>query len=170
MELVNRQFNLFVFLTAINSAMIQEKFICKLNFPKIPQSLVQEINFNKITKKIYKTSPDLYFWSDEQNQSINDWCKKNIIEDCYYAFQCSNVDLYVHKDEKSSTKLIYILDQGGDNVITKFFKQDKCTEIFSEKLDLHTWYILKTDIYHGVFNQIRPRYSICSTVFSNQDY
>ena len=136
------------------------------SFPKLSAEIYEKINFNL---SLYQNKNTLgtnvnYVWSDDFNKDINEWCKKHIIDDVYYAFQIATADMPLHKDKNSTVKLIYVLDTGGDNVITSFYNQQK-QKLHSIKVEANCWYLLKTDVWHCVEGITSPRFSICATVF-----
>ena len=101
------------------------------------------------------------------NKEVNAWCQENICADMYFAFQIMNGNLGIHKDFGTKTKLIYLLELGGENVITNFYEDDKITVTHSYVIESHRWHILKADSYHSVIN-VEPgkyRFSITGRVF-----
>ena len=146
-------------------------FVKPTNFPKLTQDIEQKINYN--IEEYHRSSPIVndpnYLWTDNHNQEINEWCNDHLMRGIYYAFQIARADMPLHKDNNSTVKLIYLLKTGGDNVITSFYSEDKEKKLHSIKLNLNTWYLLKTDIWHGVTGITSPRFSICATVFKKLD-
>lgn len=137
-----------------------------LNLPKLPDSLLKQINFN-IDEYEKKFQVNDYIWTDSFNKEVNAWCQENICADMYFAFQIMNGNLGIHKDFGTKTKLIYLLELGGDNVITNFYEDDKVTVTHSYVIESHRWHILKADSYHSVTN-VEPgkcRFSITGRVF-----
>jgi hypothetical protein len=76
-------------------------------------------------------------------------------------YQIVKKGISVHKDTGRKIIYNYLLDQGGDNVYTKFYSEDKSTEIFSVKIPLKKWHKIDTSFYHNVIGIERPRISIC---------
>ena len=142
-------------------------FIKKISsFPKIPRDIYEKINFDVSlyqNKSVGGTNLN-YVWSDDFNESVNKWCQQNIIDGLYYAFQVATHDMPLHKDKNSTVKLIYVLDTGGENVLTSFYNEQQLL-LHSLKLEKNCWYLLKTDVWHDVKGIISPRFSICATVF-----
>ena len=147
----------------------KDHFIRHLLLPPLPDFILEKINWNLSEykrKAPVVNNPD-YMWSDDFNNDMNDWCQKNIAGGIYYAFQFASRDMPVHKDHVSTAKLLYILDAGGDDVYTEFYKEDSLTLLHKEKLPLHQWYVVKTDINHAVKGITPPRirFSICASLF-----
>tara|TARA_R110000868_G_scaffold411182_1_gene702164 strand:- start:116 stop:598 length:483 start_codon:yes stop_codon:yes gene_type:complete len=142
-------------------------FIKPVNFPKLTHNVEQKINYNieEYSRSIPFVNDPNYMWTDNHNQEINEWCNDHVIRGIYYGFQISRADMRLHKDNNATVKLIYLLTTGGDNVITSFYSEDKEKKLHSVKLNLNTWYLLKTDIWHNVTGITSPRFSICATVF-----
>lgn len=64
---------------------------------------------------------------------------------------CIRNYLPLHKDPDRDIAFNYIIDQGGDNVKTIFFSDNK-TLIDALTIDKCRWHILSTNIFHGVIN------------------
>jgi hypothetical protein len=138
-----------------------------INLPKIPQVILDQINFDFSSYDAKVTYGSNYRWSDSHNKIINDWCQQNICSEMYWAFQIINGDLPIHKDNGTKIKFVYLLQTGGDNVITEFYDEDKTNIVQSVLIEPHRWHILKVDSFHGVRN-IDPgkiRFSVTGRIF-----
>lgn len=125
-------------------------YVRYLNLPKIPGEIMAKINFNfeeYDRKSRYRNGG---FWSDSFNEEINKWCQENVCDSIYYAFQVFPKDLHIHKDTGTKTKLIYLLQEGGSNVVTTWYDEDQTTVLQSVRIPLHTWVLFKADAFHGV--------------------
>ena len=139
-----------------------------INLPKIPNEILNQLNYD-FSSYADKTNAHEgnYRWSDSHNKMINDWCQQNICNDMYWAFQIISGDLPIHKDNVTKNKFIYLIETGGDNVITEFYDEDKTTVLQSVIIETHRWHMLKVDTFHGVRN-IDPgkiRFSITGRIF-----
>lgn len=134
--------------------------------PRIPDHVLSKINLN-FDQYERKTQGINYTWSDSFNQEIDLWCKQNICEDAYFAFQIITGNLVMHKDKGTRVKLIYLLDTGGPKVSTEFWNDDQTELLQSEILQPHRWHIMKVDCYHQVVG-VEPgktRFSITGRIF-----
>jgi len=139
------------------------RYVRYLNLPPIPDSVINTLNRDYTQYEF----TDSKIWSKSFNDSINEWCKKNICEDMYYAFQIIQKDVPIHKDNVTVTKINYIIDTGGPQVATRFWNEDRTEILQSEILEPNRWHIMKVDVYHDVFN-VEPgstRFSITGRVF-----
>jgi hypothetical protein len=144
------------------------RYIQYLNLPQIPKEIFDTIptDFSLYESK-YKAKIDTYMWTDSHNQQLNEWCQTNICPDMYFAFQIITGDMGMHKDIGTRVKINYLVQTGGDNVLTEFFDDDQTTQLASYTIDAHRWHILKADTYHGVTN-VAPgqvRFSITGRIF-----
>lgn len=80
-------------------------------------------------------------------------------------YQIIKKGISTHKDVGRKLIYNYILDQGGDNVQTNFYEEDKTTESFSIKIPLHTWHKMDVSFYHNVVGIENPRIAI--SVYQN---
>lgn len=120
-----------------------------VNLPQIPQDIINQLprDINQYKKKV---DYDVYVWTDSFNQTINEWCKKNICENMYWGFQIIQGDLPIHKDVGTKIKFVYVLETGGDHVVTNFYQEDQTTITNSYIIQPHRWHILEADRYHDV--------------------
>ena len=74
---------------------------------------------------------------------------------------------HVHMDKGTKTKFIYLLETGGDNVVTNFYDDDQKTIVDSVVLEPHRWCILKVDAYHSVagVENGKTRFAITGKIF-----
>lgn len=138
-----------------------------INLPQLPNELIKKINFD-FTQYEAKVQASTYSWSDSFNQDINEWCQQNICSNMYWAFQIiKGSELDIHVDRNTLIKFVYLLDTGGDNVVTSFYKDDKTTVIESVTLEPYRWHMLKVDVPHGVtgIDPARTRFSITGKIF-----
>jgi hypothetical protein len=148
--------------------MTSDQYYRYLNLPKIPQSILDQLNWNisDYQHKAHTNFPNSYLWTDQFNQVVDSWCKENICDTMYYAFQIISNDLPMHKDSGTKIKLTYILKTGGENTITEWYN-DAEELVESVALEPCRWHIFKADSYHAVKN-IDPgqhRFSITGRVF-----
>ena len=140
-----------------------------LEFPCIPDSLLEGLNWNvsEYTRKGESRIPNEFLWSDDHNQNLDRWGKENICSNMYFAFQIIFNDLPLHKDLGTVCKLNYILDPGGDNVLTEWYEDDQKTLLQSCVIDPGRWHIFKADSYHTVKNLQpgRTRFAITARIF-----
>lgn len=135
-----------------------------LNLPKPPLDL---INFNLGEYQPKIVGDKGYVWTDDQNSKINSWAQQNICSTVYFAFQMFRADSKLHKDAGGKAKLLYLLDDGGFNVLTSWYDEDLTTCLQTVKIPKHTWALLKTDVHHQVvgIEPGRTRWAICSQIF-----
>ena len=150
----------------------KDLYVRELLLPPLPTVIQEKINWNYSEYQRQAVSKDPnYTWSDNFNADVNEWCQQNIAPGIYYAFQLARDNMPMHKDNGTITKFLYILDAGGDDVYTEFFKEDAVTLLHKEKLELHKWYIIRTDINHRVIGITPPRvrFSITARLFKTID-
>jgi hypothetical protein len=108
-----------------------------------------------------------YAWSSHGTEDINTWCQQNISAEMYFASQCMINNVDIHKDIGTKIKLSFILDTGGNDVVTNFYADDQITLLASYVIEPNRWHIFKADTYHQVSN-ITPgqvRFSITGRIF-----
>lgn len=144
------------------------QYIRYLNLPLIPDSIVENIykTINHVDPKVVLADGN-YIWSDSFNSEVDTWCKKNICDTLYFGFQMMDGHIKAHKDMGSYTKLVYLLEPGGTDVITNFWDDDKVTLLKSYKIEPRRWHLLKADTFHSIENILpeQKRFSVASRVF-----
>lgn len=156
--------------------MYETRYIQYLNLPAVPEAILAKIptdansytDFSRIVIPNGRNK-DRYRWTDIDNQDLDQWCKLNICADMYYAFQFMIGDSRLHKDIGTLTKINYVIDTGGQDVLTEFFADDETTQLASYKIQAHRWHIFKSDTYHRVVN-VEPgqtRFAITARIFGS---
>lgn len=144
--------------------MYKEKYVRYLNLTTIPDDIIAELpaDINLYNKNTFQN----YHWTDSFNKKLNEWAQHHICNDMYFAFQIMTGDLPIHKDIDTKTKLVYLLQSGGNNVVTKFWDDDK-NLLDTYNIEKHRWHILKVDTYHSVegIEENKFRWSITAKIF-----
>lgn len=148
------------------------EFVRYINFPKIPSVII-----NNLPKDInqYKSILDLgnYTNSNTYNEEIMEFCSNNICPGVEWRQQFITGDLIKHIDYGVTSKFLYIYEQGGDNVITRFWDDSKQILLKEYHIACNRWIIMKVDTYHSVHNIDigKIRRAIVGWIFSSKkDY
>lgn len=158
-----------------------------LNLPHIPKHIINNISKfyanptnisiarDSASEYVKPNDPDNpdnipYAWTDLNNEILNEWCQNNICEDMYFAFQIiqgKNGNLKMHKDKGTRQKLIYLVETGGENVVTNFYDDDKKTKKQSIVIEPNRWHIMDVTQFHEVcgIEKNKTRLSITGRVF-----
>lgn len=148
-----------------------KKYIQYLDLPKIPIEILDQLprDLTKYSLPDNFVSRTPFLWSSDFNDHFNRWCKWNIGPDMFYALQAMTVDQPKHKDRGSLTKLNYIFELGGNNVVTSFWDKDTDDAVLLDQyvIEPFRWHIFKADCFHSVDN-ITPgltRMAVTARVF-----
>jgi hypothetical protein len=168
----------------------KETFFRELDYPTLPVSLESDVykciiptncilNFNNWKK--YYINPDLKKWLDEilipkieNYSSIHDCTVQRILKG--YAGRPPHTDGY------SDILLYYLIDAGGDSVLTnwyieknsKLFREpniknnisfENFQKIFSVVLPVKKWLLLETNILHNISNLETERIAIAIRLY-----
>jgi hypothetical protein len=190
-------------------------FYKKLNLPPIPEHIINSLESSLIDntvvddigykEKHIKNNKELvacgYSMGNIVNSELTSWLEQNIPDvnsrfNILYQTQRANNNVpsthIVHTDRLRLTALNYIIDTGGDNVMTSWYKEDgkelqrskKITGSQSDSgavdyknlrllesvnLEKNNWYIINTRILHDVDNITATRKSI-SISFSHRKF
>lgn len=138
----------------------------RLNFPRIPEHLLPDPEkwkfFEFLEENEYKTD---HFWTDDQNDRLNEWCQRNVCENAYFAFVISN-GLEMHKDGSEhegliqTTRLLYPITTGGEHAVTQFWADDKKTLLKEYTFEPFNWYLLAGSTYHSVRGVPKDKYRL----------
>lgn len=117
-------------------------------------------------------------------EDFTQWCKDNIDPGCYNGSICTNegVDPYhgPHIDPYRNYGLLYVVDAGGENVITSWWQKKDCPTMYSlqeypplmyddygnldplESLSMlpNTWYLINVRVLHSVENITHRRITL----------
>jgi hypothetical protein len=148
--------------------MYPTRYIQYLNLPKIPQyvidSLIRDVEQHRAHHNSNKYG-NVYVWSDLSTDLLNTWCRENISDEMYYGLQLMPNDVPIHQDVGTKIKINYLIDTGGNNVLTNFYDNDGTTELASYCIDVGRWHIFKADTHHEVKNIENTRISVTSRIF-----
>jgi hypothetical protein len=132
--------------------------------PPIPKDLLDEItdiiNLPKSPSLISEENPR--FQTRMLNDKLTEWLSNYFKFEFKCHYQIISHEHRIHKDKGRAVAYNYILEQGGPNVITNVYDEDKTTVLQSEHIPLHRWHRIDVSKYHGVHN-IQPgafRYAI----------
>ena len=77
-------------------------------------------------------------------------------------YQIISPEIRIHKDKGRNFAYNYILEQGGDKVVTAVYDEDQTTVLQSEIVPLYKWHRLDVSKFHGVHNidHDKLRYSL----------
>ena len=150
-----------------------EVFAQRMRLPTVPVEMVQEalavISNPDIQKKIMDPT-DLYgfisLW-DANLPKLRQWLEGNVAP-LVWHLSLFKRDMYIHKDPRTRSRIIYILDPGGENVVTRYYDDDKQTLLETESLGRENWVVMNAARYHDV-QGIAPgqyRYAITARVHS----
>lgn len=142
-----------------------------INLPKVPEALVAEalaivsdpvnqarwLNPSKIFGFINLTTAGIV--------SLDTWLRAHIA-DTLWHLSFFHADVYVHKDSYTRSRLLYLLDPGGEDVRTDFYEDDKSTLIRSERINQQEWTLLNGNRYHGIsaIEPGRSRYAFSARI------
>lgn len=141
-----------------------------LNLPQIPNELIDNLSRNFDTYEIsWSPRPEKgnYFKSKTGIDKISEWCKNNVCESAHWDFQIIKGDMPIHTDAATVSKLMYLIDTGGDNVVSEFYDLEKSKLLESVVYEKNKWVLLRVDTPHRVKN-ITPglvRFSITGRMF-----
>lgn len=141
-------------------------FIKYLDFPKVPELILSNIPTD-ISEYKTKANYFTFNWSESNNEALNLWAKDNISKDLYFAFMIIKGDLLLHKDVGTSLKLNYVIHPGGENVVTRFWDDNKKDLLAEYSIEPYRWHIFKSNSYHSVhgIEKNNIRFSITAKIF-----
>jgi len=147
------------------------EYIRKLNFPKIPDNLIPNFESSEDLETFIKTNKDVRssFWTNQQNEDLNEWCQSNVCDSAYFGFTISNGQ-DIHKDIGTAgsgvvqaARLLYPVKLGGENIKTYFWADDKETILKEYVLETKCWYLLASQTYHSVDHVPEGQYRLLVT-------
>jgi len=138
-------------------------FVKEIVLPEVPYEILNSVKQQALDwVESVKGTDKMYRWIPVTLE-VEEWCKENICEYAQWAVQVLLADLPKHTDENSQVKIQYLLETGGDNVVSKSYKNDYV--VHSTVCDTNKWYILKTDEFHGVYGVTGIRIALAGKIF-----
>lgn len=140
------------------------------NIEKVPNELIDPIEdiINQTPEELI-VRDFKFFQYKRVNKHLTDWLHSKIKIPCYAKYQVIRNGIPIHKDNPAfpgdrRLAFNYLLQTGGDNVLTRVYDEDKTTILQEECLPLHTWHSLVVEKYHGVFNIDPSSYRVAISV------
>ena len=128
------------------------------DFPRLPDDMIEEVYKSLKGVDIYPYPLDEY-QSFAATQPLQEYTK-NLFDFSHNTLvQIIKDNLGLHKDLGRKRAYNYIIEPGGDNVLTCWHDEEK-NLIESHCINVHRWHKLNVDVFHSVENVTRPRISI----------
>jgi hypothetical protein len=150
----------------------------KVDIPSVPEHLIRSL------EQIRELDPVVMYQKDGStyevdwykvytcDQQLTDWVVEHFpveVELVEYIISTQAIDLHV--DLGRNTAYNYVLDTGGDNIVTEFYSADRSQLIDSIEYTTNAWYVLNVGLPHQVKTpQSRPRIIISVTPSSGVTY
>jgi hypothetical protein len=141
-------------------------YIEYLDLPNIPEHLIDSIQ--DIIDKPMLTSGFRYFKNKPVSNELKMWLQSVFDFEIHPSYQFIYDGLPIHIDRGNRISAYnYLLDTGGDNVITTVYNQERIP-LQSEKIELKRWHRINTGMLHGVYgiNPDKIRISLSIGVYS----
>lgn len=138
-----------------------------LELPPVPQAILRNIpNDYTLFENKHVRPGSVYVWSDTFNTELNQWGQQHIGKDLYFGFQIITGDLLPHRDIGTLTKIVYLIDTGGNDVETVFYN-DNGGEEYSFVIEPHRWHLLNVSKLHSVrgIKSGQTRFSVTARIF-----
>lgn len=140
-------------------------FYQELNWPQIPEEFC--ITDENILEDICQPAhpvPDYLFY---RQYKFNNSTLRNTLQPLFnfditgrIFYQIIKKGISTHKDVGRKIIYNYVLEQGGSEVYTNFYDEDKITELFSVNIPANKWHQMDVSYYHNVIGIEIPRVAI----------
>jgi hypothetical protein len=138
-------------------------FVKEIKLPEVPSNIADIVKQQAIKWIEYdNVANENYGWIPA-NTIVDNWGKENVCAYAHWAVQVLIADLPKHVDKSSQIKIQYILEPGGNNVISKSYKNDYV--VHSTVCDANKWYILQTSEFHGVYGVTGVRIALAAKIY-----
>ena len=141
------------------------------DYPSIPEYLLSEVHQSLVGEDIFTSMlPVRTFGNYIATPKLQEWFRDTIIPiigvDDIVNVQTIISGIPIHKDRNRNLALNYVIDTGGTDVITSFYKdQDNQSghtldPVEEYKIIPHIWHELRTDVFHGVSGLTSKRIAV----------
>ena len=135
---------------------------CNVNpdLPKIPESLIDPLDKIELMENAFPDKEYAHIYASYVVPTkLVEYLQPHFSYPIMVRYQVIKRDLEVHIDiGPDDYKLNYLLDMGGNNVITKWWDSDEV--IHQQCLETATWHSLNVKVPHSVENLTSTRVSI----------
>jgi hypothetical protein len=142
-------------------------YLVYLDIPPIPEELLYPIqDIINAPPKPGSNIPNSYHYFQTRlvSNELSEWCRDLFKTNCYAQYQIVREGVHIHKDFGRNVAFNYVLQQGGTNVSTNIYNEDK-NLICSEIIPARRWHRLKTDAFHDVTNMTTDRVAVSVELF-----
>jgi len=124
----------------------------ELTLPQIPEELIlQDPNIVRERRpNIWKEVPTTVYTQHTVNNELVEFLQPYFDFELKIRYQVLEHNVPIHKDIGRVAAINYLLFAGGDNVVTRWYEDDKETVKFEKQIPLHTWHKIDTTVYHGI--------------------
>lgn len=143
----------------------------QIDLPKIPLDLI--LTYDEILKlqlhptvdrngNIYEVD---FYKVFTANDALWKWVQLNFDTEIEYVeYLVAYEPLGIHRDMERTKAFNYIIELGGDNILTEFYTEDRAQLIYSKKYNQYEWHLLNVDLPHRVVGKLTsPRIIISVT-------
>ena len=118
--------------------------------PQIPDNLVLSVDEIRKGKQMYPyPSSTFSSWRIENvSDTLDNFLQPYFDFPIFTIYQIIENDMPVHTDDGRTFAYNYLLQSGGDNIATRWWKDDNI--IFSKVFSTHTWHWLDVSTPHDV--------------------
>jgi hypothetical protein len=126
-----------------------------INYPSIPEELLLSVDeIISLPAEANLVKEFQTFWNKKINPELEEWLRSSFKMKFYAYYQVIHHKIPIHYDKpafKGDRRIAfnYLLDLGGDNVITSIYDKDYKT-LESKCLPLKKWHSIKVEMLHGV--------------------
>jgi len=141
-----------------------------INLPNIPPQVIDTIKFTKNDLAIARSDIG-YKSSDASTKILNEWAREYISKEIFLNYQLITNSVAIHKDESTKSKLLYVIEPGGTDVLTSFYTDQAGTDLlFKTIIQPFRWCIFETDVWHRVSNidSDKLRFAITGQIFRSK--
>lgn len=138
-----------------------------INLPNIPPQVIDTIKFTKNDLEVAKSDIG-YKSSYASTEILNEWAREHISEEIFLNYQLITNSVAIHRDKSTKSKLLYIIEPGGTDVLTSFYTDQAGTDLlFKTIIQPFKWCIFEADVWHRVSNMApgKLRFAITGQIF-----
>ena len=141
----------------------------ELNIPQVPKSLVC-CDPNEVRERypnIWREVPTTVYTQHIVSDELTNFLKPYLGDDVVVRYQVIEKDIPIHCDYGRTSAINYLLYEGGDEVITRWYEDDKTTQKYQMRIPEFKWHKIDKSIYHGVHGINDKRLALTVSLYNN---
>ena len=139
------------------------------DMPQVPENLIY-FDPDEVRKKhpnVWRDVQTNVYTQHEVTDELTDFLKPYLGKNVKVRYQVIEKDIPIHCDYNRTSAINYLIREGGDKVLTRWYENDRVTQKYEMHIPQFTWHKINTSIYHGVHGIVDKRLALTVSLYDH---